>query len=59
MLGNIPVFKKSEVSLLDVEVLIDIGLRFDLRETLPEGAKFDDIAKYVEDGKSRLRARTQ
>lgn len=59
MLGSIPVFKMSEISLLDVEVLIDIGMRFDLREVLPDGAEFDDIARYIEDGKNRIRLRTR
>lgn len=56
--GKIPVFKISEVSMVDIETLIDIGMRFDLRETLPEGERFDDIARYIKDGNDRIRVRS-
>ena len=44
--------------MVDIETLIDIGMRFDLKETLPEGEKFDDIARYIKDGNDRIRVRS-
>ena len=58
MLGNLPVFKISEVSLVDIEMLIDIGMRFELKDELPEDAQFDDLERYLKDGKNRLRVRS-
>ena len=55
MSGNIPVFRISEVSLVDIDQLIDIGKRFQLKENLGENEQFDDVARYIEDGKSRAR----
>ena len=51
MHGKLPVFKLSEVSLVDIELLIDIGKRFDLKEDLTEGEQFEDLERYLKDGK--------
>lgn len=58
MSGKVPVFKISEVSMIDIEALIDIGMRFELKETLPAGLEFDDVARYIQDGKDRIRIRS-
>lgn len=55
VVGKLPVFKTSEVSLIDVEKLIDLGYRFDLKEDLPDGQSFDNLERYLEDGKNRIR----
>ena len=44
--------------MVDIETLIDIGMRFDLKETLPEGERFDDIARYIKDRNDRIRVRS-
>lgn len=55
MVGKLPVFKLSETSLVDVEKLIDLGYRFDLKEDLPDGQQFDNLERFLEDGKNRIR----
>ncbi|MBQ2885862.1 MAG: hypothetical protein IJE43_19225 [Alphaproteobacteria bacterium] len=59
MHGKLPIFRLSEVSLVDIELLIDIGKRFDLKEDLTEGEQFEDLERYLKDGKDRIRVRTQ
>lgn len=44
--------------MIDIEALIDIGMRFELKETLPAGLEFDDVARYIQDGKDRIRIRS-
>ena len=57
MAGKLPVFRMSEVSLADIEELINIGYRFELKEELPDGERFDDLERYIENGKNRIRLR--
>ena len=53
-LNGVPlIFKSSELSILDMEQLIDKGLRFDLRTVNDGTFEFDDVKEYLNNGKSK------
>lgn len=45
--GGTPIFRPEDISLLDINDLIDKGLRFDIKPGL-EDDKYTDIRKYLE-----------
>lgn len=45
-------FNVEQVSLIDIDRLIDIGRRFDLKAKSDE---FDDLKEYIEDGYREVR----
>lgn len=53
-LNGVPlIFKSSELSVLDMEQLIDKGLRFDLRTVNDGTFEFNDVKEYLSNGKSK------
>lgn len=42
-----PIFQASKVSLIDIDRLIDVGLRFDLKVECAEDELFEDIEEYI------------
>ena len=44
--GGMPIFRPEDISLLDINDLIDKGLRFDIKPGLDD--KYTDIRKYLE-----------
>lgn len=46
-MGGIPVFKAEDVSQVDIDELIDIGLRFDIKSECEEGCDFGNLEEYL------------
>lgn len=55
MLGPQYVFNIVDVSLLDINELIDIGKRFTLRGDLPD-SEYDNLEEYLREGRDNRAA---
>lgn len=45
--GGMPIFRPEDITLLDINDLIDKGIRFDIKPGLPYD-EYTDVRKYLE-----------
>lgn len=51
--GRLPLFKADEISLVDIDELIDIGKRFDLKAACNDGEVFDIVEEFLNNGEDK------